>query len=439
MFTACQTHDFQRRHVRSIEVWRDRFSTDEWRIFAFEGPNEERSDTPSLRSYLTDREFGFYSEKLSEYLSGQKEFSRTLIHANQDGGLKALLMATLPRLEDVKFITSQHSRGSILYWLDQMIGNEHMPTVFSNLQSIAVGVPSDTWLDPSDSPALPFYLFVSLLRIPDINSIYINNFQCQEGDDTSIDLDDLLPAESSEVRHLFLDNCNIRSEECQLAVSAAPYWLESIAFRFNAASERRPDSVEDIFMALCDDQEFTLKSMMFYVIGPGQQAVERADYPPFHFNTYRRIEGSLENFSVGWEEVAMEASRNRDFCGDLDSWTHFTDQSHWFPFTTETIVVHGKTKNVEQVEMFVLGLMKCGELRQLQTIHLEGLDIVSKMPEECFQVRTLTTDDIPRSTERLPRAPDKYDLVSGPYKGKRPEGFVFDVYEGRYVPPRPWA
>jgi hypothetical protein len=448
VFTVFQTHDSKRRHVRSIEVWRDRFSIDEWRVFAFEGLSEERPVTPSLRSHLTDRELGSYSEKLSEYLPGLEGISSsTLIKADEDGGLKALLMATLPRLKNVKFITSQHDRGSTLYWLDKMISKNQWPTVFSNLQSIAVGIPSDTWLDPSDSPVLPFYLLVSLLRIPDIYSIYVNNFHCQEGDDMTIDLEDLLSAETSEVRHIFFDNCNIRSQNCQVALSAAPYWLESIAFRFDAASETRPDSVEDIFMALSDDQGSTLESMMFYATDPGIQAVGRPYYPPFHFSTFSRMDGVLKNFSLDWEEVAMQAISSQDFWRDLDGWISFIRKSYWFPENMETIVIHGRVVSVDQLELFVLGLMGCGEFPRLQAIHLEGLDIVRKTGEECFpeaikmgkelgvKVHTLTTD-VPKSTERFPRAPDKYDLVSGPYKGKRPEGFVFDVYEGREVPPR---
>ncbi|KAL5379503.1 hypothetical protein DPSP01_008380 [Paraphaeosphaeria sporulosa] len=108
-------------HVRSIEVWCDRYSFDEWKVFAFKGPNDERPTAQSSRPDQTTRELEAYSEKLDEYVLCEDVMSKTLINAGEDGGLEALLIATLPRLDGVKFVTLQHEHGSTLYRLDRII------------------------------------------------------------------------------------------------------------------------------------------------------------------------------------------------------------------------------------------------------------------------------------------------------------------------------
>ena len=68
-------------------------------------------------------------------------------------------------------------------------------------------------------------------------------------------------------------------------------------------------------------------------------------------------------------------------------------------------------------------------------LHFQKLIEVGK--QAGVDIHTLTNRAPPKHPHSFPTAPDKYDLVSGPWWGRRDEieDWVFDVYKGRRVPP----
>ncbi|KAF9697845.1 hypothetical protein EKO04_004173 [Ascochyta lentis] len=117
-------------HVRSFEVWRDRTSSDEWETYSLYTPvnfglDEIVSDLNimGLQQLLgkVGRHLDWHEEYSYEGINREKAFAQ--LERGCDGLLKALLVAKLPRLRDLKLVTRSQVTGSTLSWLKTLIAS----------------------------------------------------------------------------------------------------------------------------------------------------------------------------------------------------------------------------------------------------------------------------------------------------------------------------
>jgi hypothetical protein len=454
--------------VRSFEVWRDRKSWNEWTVYNLQEPIKHddgnhaepwNARVGTLTSLVKRSKSDLEDENL--------ELAITQTEEGHDGILKALLLSCLPRLRDLKFITQAHDQRSTLSWLSIFVNSRNASASFNFLTSVAVGIPSNTWMDDTNSPTLPARIFSTLLTLPKIESIYYNDLICEETDE--FDWKDIIPARSSNVKHIFLDDCNNIPFELQDALTAAPKGLISMSFRAGAGSGDRMDDMDRLvsWLGEHDRQSSSLEALMFY--GYRDE------------NIYHRIHGyrctvyrpeelrnlALRDVSLDIQDIELDAFYNWD---DPDEQKQ-TKMAFWkdyvvnnLPETMETLVLWDEPGSghfgdelgeTEYVEAMVVALMEADNFQELTAVYLEeverrageGRNNSPRADKIAFQhaialgkrkgidVYTITNRRTPRNEQVFPEAPDVYDLVTGPYKGRRPEGFVFDVYQGRRVPP----
>ena len=81
-------------HVRSLEVWRDRTSWDQWKTYSFLTPIHDDPESNNLLRKLQDDEVVDCLDTLGHKLNGiEYETARTQAESGHDGILKTLLLA----------------------------------------------------------------------------------------------------------------------------------------------------------------------------------------------------------------------------------------------------------------------------------------------------------------------------------------------------------
>ena len=476
-------------HVRSLEIWRDRKSWKEWKIYSFLTPVHDDRESTITSCKLQDDEVMDYLDTLGHRLNGD-EYGRACTQAENghDGILKMLLLAHCPRIESLKFITQTHDEDSCLHWLKTLISNcisctsEYLPdTVWpsglASLRDVAIGVPSDTWMDNrSQDPSS--HLFVHLLRLPNITSIYYKDL-CAELDDEHEYAKDI-PPRCSSVKHLFLDNCDTTASDLREALYRAPCSLLTASFR---SGDTRLEHADHLASGFSEEQE-SLESLMFYDFG-------RDPYETIHGRGCRayqpdEIENSrLKQVSISVEDIEIlqwylstdvyYIKYQEDEEDPEDAFVRHTAEC--YPWSMESLILWGEagTKNgfsggdnLGRIELFgraIVKMLEDGAYPNLKAIYLEEIEhnkpleerikILNRwmylpIPREprtelCFQdavaagkkrgvdVHTLTNRSQLMHDISFPEAPDKYALETGPDFGKGDKNWVFNPYIGRRV------
>lgn len=275
-------------HVRSIEIWYDRTSWLDWKPLHFDRPlHEEDMDAGSTPWKWQDDELEEYLEDIEDYFvammdSGDKDIftqAREQFGDGLDGILKVLLIAYCPRLRDVKFITFEHREKSTLSWLRRVIQGSilygsHWPPGLCSIETIAVGVESDTWMTTRhtengddvqlDGTDKSMEIFSALLRLPRLTSIYYNDLRRSGWDDgTDFESRTLIPLRSSSVKHVFLDDCGDMPYSFRFALPRAPRALETFTLRAGHSGDRMDDA-DQLVSGLSQAQRKSLHTLMFY-------------------------------------------------------------------------------------------------------------------------------------------------------------------------------
>jgi hypothetical protein len=258
-------------HVRSLEIWYDRESWDEWKTLDFKNHISQDTSTPIAWEY-EDGEIDDYLEHFDLGYSSTRyiEQARTQIANGYDGVLKAILLANLPRLRDVKFVMrwkGEVQNFSSLGWLTLLINDTYdlkksWGAGLSSLHSVAVGLASKTWMDVDHDPhndGPNTALLMGLLRLPNIDRIYFKSYKGTDTDEPDYSL--TIPPGSSSVKHLFLDNCDQLGWYFNIALTAAPVSLLTAAFRAGPALLEHADNTVSL---LGRHQGTSLQSLMFY-------------------------------------------------------------------------------------------------------------------------------------------------------------------------------
>jgi hypothetical protein len=417
-----------------------------------------------------------------------------------DGILKMLLISYCPRLRTVKFITQLCHDKSTLGWLRMMIQGSikygsHWPPGISNIQEIAVGVDSDTrmtvteWeLDPENRA---MDTFATLLRLPRLNSIYYKNLERPGHDDnTEYAHPTLMPKHSSTVKHIFLDDCGDMPNKFRRALTEAPIALETFTLRAGNNPDRMDDA-DILISSICTEQSASLHTLMLY--GP-------YSYDTIHgyrCSCYRNEELSnarhLKTVAIDASDVDLDCMYSCS--GDDRNWTEEDSRKFFikwfcetaFPDSVEELIFwgdvdhhmrHSEGKFLDWLEEALIKAIRSANpvgdekdekddddeddddcFYDLKAVYLEEIERqyhasqsvhrVSNTHKVHFQklievgneagvdIHTLTNRAPPKHAHSFPTAPDKYDLVSGPWWERRDEtkDWVFDVYKGRRVPP----
>ena len=496
-------------HVRSLEVWYDRIGWDAWKTLDFDVPIDQSSRSPTTWEFIPG-EIDDYMEPLdqaqSDLIPGARaEEARTQIIDGYDIYLKALLVANCPRLRDVKFVMTARDGAvsrSCLDWLQTFINDSHNKKTswgpgLTNLRSVAVGLPTGTWMDsayhPNTWPCNTVSL-VQFLRLPSLEKIYfrdcVGNFQ----DRTP--WKNLLPAGTSPVKHLFLDSCGEFGQEFLTALTAAPSGLITASFR--AGDAPCLEDADELVRNLGTYQGNTLESLMFYDYHDNPHNIHGyrcAAFRPEELSNMRK----LKHLCMDIQDIELEAFYQRDDSAeDWESDGAYLErcflESVW---DYEALVLWGSLggshiewePNEEQgFEDAIISLIGGRPIRKdaltnernrkynmlsltgvpgpgipvTKAVYLENVEKSSgpittfsprrggePSPNEKSKVwfrraievarkrgrdlHTLTNRTKPRHQIQFPEAPDKYDLKTGPW-GERPADWVFNVYTGRREP-----
>lgn len=273
-------------HVRSVEIWHDRASWLDWKPLQFDQPLHGGVNVDSTTWSWHDDELEEYLDHVRDQFvamvgSGDEQIyvgAREHFENGLDGILKALLIAYCPRLRDVKFVTHEHNGKSTLGWLRRLIQGSvlhgsHWPPGLCNVQTVAVGVESDTWMTTRhtesdqghlDGTNKSMEIFSALLRLPRLASIYYNDLRRTSWDDeTDFESRTLIPQHSSTVKHIFLDDCGDMPHSFRHALPRAPHALETFTLRAGHSGDRMDDA-DQLVHGLCEAQSGSLHTLMFY-------------------------------------------------------------------------------------------------------------------------------------------------------------------------------
>lgn len=361
-------------HVRSIEIWYDRTSWLDWKPLDFDQPLNEEDMGAGTSWNWQDDELEEYLEDIEDQLvamigGGDEEVytqAREQFEDGLDGILKALLIAYCPRLRDVKFVTHEHKQKSTLGWLRRLIQGSilygsHWPPGLCNVQNVAVGVESDTWMTARhtdsdqghlDGTNKSMEIFSTLLRLPRLTSIYYNDLRRTSWDDpTDFESRTLIPMHSSTVKHIFLDDCGDMPYSFRFALPRAPHALETFTLRAGNSGDRMDDA-DQLVNCLCEAQSKSLNTLMFY--GP----YDGNEIHGYRCSVYRNEElnsaDNLETVAIDISDVELDCFYSTSGFSDEENKERTEEEARkyfvkWFretafPETTQRIVFWGRVE-----------------------------------------------------------------------------------------------
>jgi hypothetical protein len=459
-------------HVRSLEVWYDRRGWETWKTLNFGVPVDQTAQSPIAWEFIPG-EIDDYLERLEQgqgcLLPERIDEARTQILEGHDTYLKALLITNCPRLRNVKFVMpARHEIGafSCLGWLDTFINDSHNKKTswgpgLENLQSAAVGLPTETWMDDAYHPSTGEFnlgILTQFLRLPHLERIYFKD--CEGNGDDETPWDSLLPAGTSSAKHIFLDNCGEVGTDFIRALAAAPSALVTASFRAgNAMLEHADNLVGDLGVY----QGNSLESLMFYGYhdDPNIHGYRCSAFLPEELNNHRALKhlcmniqdielDAAGNSREEWESDGaklercfLETVKNYEVLvlwGSLDNFYNQWEPTEEQGFEDAVISVLNNAEmcmdaiyleNVERGSRPIFGQGTVPRANEKDKVWFRRAIEVAR--KRGVDLHTLTNCNKPRNQTEFPEAPDRHDLETGPW-GERPENWVFNVYTGRREP-----
>ncbi|KAA8620365.1 hypothetical protein PtrSN002B_000656 [Pyrenophora tritici-repentis] len=478
-------------HVRSLEIWYDRKHWWEWKSLKFDIPIDQDTNTSPISWGYIPGETDDYLERLGQGWAGPslaRVFeARSNIEAGGDAHLKANLIANCPRLQDVKLVMPARYEMMgfccirYLGFLIDHVQNQgtSWPPGLQNLRNIAVGVISETWMDSVYDPTTQTYntvILAHLFKLPSIEKIYFRDLVSQEYDQRPWGT--IIPAKSSSLKHLFLDNCSALSQTFCNALFAAPSALISCAFRAGSALLEDADM---IITPLEYYQNHTLESLMFYGFGSNHDNSEHIRGYRCHAFRPAELEKftTLKQVCMNTQDTELDAFYEAE-TGKKEDETDGAWLERFFalrlPKTLEVLVlwdgladrhIHWEPNAKVGFENAVIGLVTGRYLeegepkRPLEAICLADVErkgwpvydedytppeispedrdtpwftrAVAVAREHGVDLHTMANRVKMLHQHSFPRGLDRWDFRSAPWYGEA-DGWAFDVYLGRRVP-----
>jgi hypothetical protein len=505
-------------------------------------PSHLRVSREDARRYLY-----WFEEQVGEDLDFELiEKLLAQVERGHDGLLKALLFARLERLEDLKFITRSQEAGSCLNSLRTLIaecikekasddereeeanrescacndctaerdnesedarmqddesGCGHMldhigkpashsklpkspwPVGFLKIRKMAVGVNSGTWMDDDRDEEPCDFLFLHLLRLPTLNSIYFkrlcawsDGWDWEYNEEEEEGKHDVCPKGCSSVKHIFLHGSSGRFGDDQDSLWGAPKELLTVSFRFDGPEEF--DGATGTANSLARVQKGSLRSLMWYgyqgsgyrnILGDHCAILDNEEFDHFkRLPAIKQISYSVYDIDLCMQHAGTyqclrfdseDGRDDEDDQGNIYDGDTCSDEfavrrvATMFPRAIETLVLWDTPDEEDTPELIERGLVNLIQGRQyphLKAIFLEaterrteGTDKIEPMYQDAVaagvvagvDVHTYSSQKSFQHSIQFTEAPDEFDLKSGIYSGLRPAGWIFDPYLGRRIPP----
>ncbi|KAH7145583.1 hypothetical protein B0J13DRAFT_323415 [Dactylonectria estremocensis] len=458
-------------HVRSFDIWGARQAWVHWRPFNLRG-SVDRTVVPLPWDYDEDAIDAYIGRLRYRMTDDQLERARYEFKHGHDAFMKMRLISLCPRLRDLKFVNYGTRAKKSIQWLSAAIEwhrtGEAWPSGLLALRFVAVGVP---WPDtPSYAPATelystyhhyPAYTLTSLLKLPNIDSLYFSG--CREPEVSGYDDPELLDLDYNEdvpvkelaatynlrpgcssVKHLFLANFDgVRTNFGQMVFEAARE-LVSMSFRH----ENQYGDFDEVPVHSLGE---SLESLMFYN-GRDWSEVHTESYAP------ESIRSAPRHLSMNVNEVAYSANRGCNY-EELRS-TLFVQYFATKAFSTrlEVLILWGSLGEQELesgdasdfLDDAVAALITSGHCPNLKIVHLEDLEhdvcnhnmaIADKIwfqkamaagERAGVDVYTVTNRNLKKHGLQLPKAPDQFDIATAPCSELRPDNFWFSPSTGQW-------
>lgn len=498
---ACKANNSIRTwHVRSFEVWVHRDSWADWKPFCPDRPEPFNPESPTLAYSFSDEEIKTYLRLGRQHLhlsETQVDDARHELQEGGDGFLKTLLFSLCPRLRDLKIVKQEipHSAQDIpersledpaeqsgppatafhsLTWLKRTIWNTidgesySWPPGYLALHDVAVGLRSGKMREDSASETgspVSFEVLCSLLRLPNIESVYFNNWSAFP-EEVGIDLDDDMggdeEAESSwrifpgcsSVEHLYLDEVSLGSRVFSEAIINAPKHLLSISYR--AGSTGDCEHMDRVMEWLIVAHSKSLQSLMFY--GDRFTGYRCTLYPPnegtLGYDDLRHLtvdagdifldfgcqfsnkDEAVEALEKGFDEQFPESLEVLNLVGDAAYYTHFDwDALDALDDCLVRIIESDKWKNLKAIYLERVEVETAGAGGKPKT-KFAFQHTVAASRKRGVDVYTVYHKDRTGHPINFPVAPDKFDLVTGPFRGPRPRdgSLKLNLYNGVWEP-----
>ncbi|KAH9903948.1 hypothetical protein F4778DRAFT_73346 [Xylariomycetidae sp. FL2044] len=228
-----------RYHVRALEFWCTRRTWDDWNVYHLyaEFRLKAQADHPPPRRpydrfFFSEQEKDDLRDSFHDMLPRENEFSLYFAHESsgiEDGSdikLKIILTCLCPRLKALRIVSSnQHFLEGLSFLITDIANANAEPTKpggfwpegLNSVETIAVGVPCASERLRASRPHTNAHGKLSLFRLPNLHSLYLNELNDDDFDNANEDFDEetndsgydsrfRLPPGCSNLRHLFLDD-----------------------------------------------------------------------------------------------------------------------------------------------------------------------------------------------------------------------------------------
>ncbi|KAL4723691.1 hypothetical protein ACLX1H_009334 [Fusarium chlamydosporum] len=482
------TAKIERWHVRELEIWGSRENWQDWRSWAPELPGEYglAVEDPS-RVLLVTREVQRYIRSgidWWDYFRHKIEEVQQDLQSGCDAYLKLLLIVSCPRLHSIRFVKRKHDTWKSLKCMTEAIRwsrqelNGQWPPGFESLRSVAVGISTDSPChrgeggddddeEEEESGMQNVSNFVELLYLPHIKDIYFSDLyqDKEEEQDADFHFEEayFFPTGTSSVESIFLDRASNLSTNVYFGIAGASKHLETIIIRAPDMEGESLDNVDTLMHDLTKEAP-QLQRLIIYN-SKGMRAYRCALYYP----EVIRNAWVMKQITVASSDIELECSwvtEGKIDSEELDLWIEEA-----FSPSIEAMYVCGMSAGymddseeeipTKSLDLLLAKLIESGAYENLQVIYVESVErghgqleweIMSGKPidaglkELAFQetvaagqkagvhVCTLMNRDDGGYWKNFPARPDRFDLKTGPWAGKRPADWKLNLDSGEWGP-----
>ena len=467
-------------HVRSFEIWVPRASWADWKPLWMLGETRFRPEDDAAAHCFSKKKMTQYLDLGRQYLQlseQQLDCARRELQDGGDGFIKTLLLSMCPRLTCLKVVEQefpkmaenipnegmtdeqQQMRQQLpealhsMTWLKRFIWNivdgEPMstwPPGLFYIREVAVGVRSGRLLEHLSDESIDkfsFEVFCSLIRLPNINSLYYNGLNASVevmgldwNDDEKterVEANLRLPEDCSTLKHLYLDEVVDLGVDFRSYLLEAPRALQTASFRCSARDQIF--GVDTIFELAGKNQGDSLLGFMLY--GNGFKGYRCENYLPAdaigHF-------AALSHFTLDASDLLFDYAYS---CKTPDEAQEaiLSGLLRCFPPTLEALFLRGNAKSLHErdydalddLEYFLIAWIDSNAPKSLKAIYLGDVEkettIAAGTPRARFafkklvvagqrtgvDIYTIGNTSMPVHEIEFPVAPDIYDLATGPF------------------------
>ncbi|KAJ3463264.1 hypothetical protein MRS44_008050 [Fusarium solani] len=429
-------------HVRELELWGNRSSSEEWRAWDAGMTGMVRlANVEPIESNLGREEImGFFSmaKQWWDIPEGEFDAARNELETGGDGFLKMLLIASCLRLHSIRFAKEKEQyMHTSLRWMAKAVSwsmdSGRWPPGFQSLRNVAIGVstgvPRVLEEEENHNPGglqLEFLDFAAVLNLPGIHSVYIRDLYPDwedEGDDNpdAVRENYRLEPRSSTIQHIYID----RAQGLQIFYD--PFL--SIGKDLQSMTLRGLDD-----WTQCDDTDAIPEALSRnYPRHVPEDDLLQADGPSW-IQKLTQSQALKRTSTIGVTGSCQRTSRV------IMIWGEPGNGDDWLQLDDDVMM--------DFIDTAIAAVIKAGTYKNLKVIYLDDIErqTETQRPRVCFQksiaagremgvhVYTLTNREDGGYWREFPAAADRFDLKTGPF-GERPASWRINRREGVWEDP----